>query len=451
VAQVIVSSRVDTVGGNRAFTQPAQDDPSVDRVSVIPQRRGGPEAPPGLRVAYEGVVHPAEELARGAAYELFSAEERPGFVRDPRPDARLPWHRFVHASEVGAVQGGRTDKGELDPPVMAPVNRSRTWAEIHQLSQRPGGEDPVLAAVRGSAVIRRGTPMVKVLSARQLAGYVRGWLPYGFCHREYDVAHLRTPADLSLLRTDRDAPGGLDVAFVLRWRAVDPLDFEAPLPDNHGGLIRMPPHDRIGPPVLGTGFTPSSRHLIPEFVTRGFADLPMPANAALVAYLPDGTEVVLHTYQPEQRGWLRLVGPRWRHLLAAVPGVSPDQEYVPTPNAVRSTRLVGSHQGREYEAVADLPGGFRVLAMTRVARYPVDSVSRRARYVTWRGAACLLLREESGWLRLRLCRPDPENVAALGAQCCERGVYEAWAPAVEVTDDRLVDVHYQLDAAAPAG
>ena len=38
--------------------------------------------------------------------------------------------------------------------------------------------------------------------------------------------------------------------------------------------------------MLGTGFIPSGRHLIPEFVTRDVADLPMPANASL---LDEGT------------------------------------------------------------------------------------------------------------------------------------------------------------------
>jgi hypothetical protein len=53
---------------------------------------------------------------------------------------------------------------------------------------------------------------------------------------------------------------------------------------------------------------------------------------------------------------------------------------------------------------------------------------------------CLVLREESGRLRLRLRRPDPEAVVSTGAQCHERGVYEAWAPGAEVTDDQLVDL-----------
>ena len=57
---------------------------------------------------------------------------------------------------------------------------------------------------------------------------------------------------------------------------------------------------------------------------------------------------------------------------------------------------------------------------------------------------CLVLREEAGWLRLRLRRPDADAVATTGAQCHERGVYEAWAPGAEVTDDQVVDLPYDL-------
>jgi hypothetical protein len=139
-----------------------------------------------------------------------------------------------------------------------------------------------------------------------------------------------------------------------------------------------------------------------------------------------------------------MVGPQWRHLLHGVPDIAPEQEYVPSDEKTKSTHLVGRYRGQEYEAVADPPGEFRVLAMTRAARYPVEALARRAAYARWRGAGCLVLRQESGWSRLRLCRPDPDNVAALGAQCYERGVYEAWAPTAEITDHRMVDIDYAL-------
>ncbi|SCE81088.1 hypothetical protein GA0070607_1859 [Micromonospora coriariae] len=415
-------------------------------MSVTPRASGAASERTGLRVAFGGGVYPAEEIARGAAYELFSADEVPGFEWAPRPGSALPWHRFVHVTEVTAVHGAVEPAEEPDTPLMLPAHRERGWAQLQQLSQQPSAAgDPMLAAARASAVVRRGTRMVKVLSPRQLAGYVRGWLPHGFCYREHDVAHLRTPAATTVLRTDGEVGrDGLDVAYALRWRAADAGDYDVPVGEAHHGLTALAPRDRLGPPVLGTGFVPSNAQLIPEFVTRDFADLPMPANAALLAYPAEGVEVVLYTYQAEQRGWLRMVGPQWRHLLAAVPGLSPDQEYVPTGDAPRSTQLVGVHGDGEYEAVADLPGGFRVLAMTRAARYPVEAVARRVRFARWRGVPCLVLREEAGWLRLRLRQPDPDTVLTTGAQCHDRGVYETWAPGAEVTDDQVMDTRYAL-------
>ncbi|XTZ13997.1 hypothetical protein ACQSSU_21110 [Micromonospora echinospora] len=407
----------------------------------------GDAAPPrvGPRVTYRGTAYPAEVVARGAAYEIFSGVELPGFEWAPRPGAPLPWRRFVHATEVTAVHDGPGPAADEEPdaPLLVPLHRDRTWSQVQELTQQPSAAgDPVLATLRASAVVRRGTRMVKVLSARQLAGHVRGLLPHGFCHREHDVAHLRTPSALAVLSTD----GGTaqDVVYALRWRAVDPADYDSPTGAAHRGLVELAAGDRVGAAVLGTGFAPSSTQVVPEFVTRDFADLPMPANATLVAYPPEGVEVVLYAYQAEQRGWLRMVGPRWRHLLATVPGISAEQEYVPIAEPAASTRLVGGYAGSEYEAVADLPGGFRVQALTRTARYPVESVARRLRYARWRDVDCVVLREETGWLRLRLCRPGPEAVAATGAQCHERGVYETWAPATDVTDDRIVDLPYPL-------
>jgi hypothetical protein len=232
---------------------------------------------------------------------------------------------------------------------------------------------------------------------------------------------------------------------VLRWRAVDPRDYQPSIGDVVAGLVAMPSHDRVGAAVLGTGFAPSSSELIPEWVTADYADLPLPAHATLVAYVPDGTEVVLYTFQPEQRGWLRLVGPQWRRLLHPLREISLDQEYLPIPRTdTVFSRLIGTFRGEEYEAVADPPEDFRVLAMSRAARYPVESLCRRTRYAHWRGAPCTVLATDSTWARLRLCRPDPQNVAELGAQCYERGIYEAWAPVSEITEAQDVDIPYQL-------
>jgi hypothetical protein len=330
----------------------------------------------------------------------------------------------------------------LEPPLMAPLRRDLPWARVQEMSQSAGHrEDAVLQRIRETAAVRRGTRMTKILSAAQLAGHLAGWLPYGFCYRSCDIAHLRTPAELALLRTD--GAGDTDVAYALRWRAVDPLDYEIPMGAVQPGLPALPAHSRIGPMVLGTGFTPSTDDLIPEFITAGFADLPLPANAQLLAYPGTGDEVVLYTYQPEQQGWLRLAGPRWRHLLEGAPGVSPDREYVPCTDA-GSARLVGRINEHEYEAVADPPEEFRVRALTRAARYPVTAVSRRAEQALWRRVPCWVLQRDDSWARLRLVCPDADMVAAVGARCYERGVYEVWAPVRELADHRVAELPYPL-------
>ena len=330
----------------------------------------------------------------------------------------------------------------LEPPLSAPLRRDLGWAQVQRMSQSAAHrDDPTLRRIRATAAIRRGTRMIKVLSAAQVAGHLGGWLPYGFCYRACDIAHLHDPRDLALLRTDGAAD--TDVAYALRWRAVDPLDYEVPSGPAQPGLAMLPAHSRVGAMVLGTGFSPSTDELIPEFVTSGFADLPIPANAQLIAYVPGGEEIVLYTYQPEQHGWLRLAGPRWRALLENLPGVTPDQEYVPctTPG---SARLVGLIKDKEYEAVADPPAEFRVRALTRAARYPVTTLSRRAEQALWRGVPCWVLQRDDAWARLRLVRPDADGLAQTGARCYERGVYESWAPLGELADHHIADIPYML-------
>ena len=292
--------------------------------------------------------------------------------------------------------------------------------------------------------IRRGTRMLKILSGRQLAGFLRGWLPQGFCHREYDVAHLRTPADLAVLKTDGEGAANSEgVVFALRWRAVDAADFAVPYAPEFAGLAAMSPHSRVGPPVLGTGFSPTNRHIVPEFVTVDLADLPLPAHAELVAFTDDGTEVLLYRYLSEQRAWGRLAGRQWRHLLAGVEGMAPDQEYFPVPPS--PTQLVGLHDGKPYEAVADpRENEFLVLAKVRALRHAVTRPTRRTPTVMWRGTACSVVRDNGEWLRVRLMRPDAAALERTGASCVERGIYETWALTAEVGESGEILVRYGL-------
>ena len=256
-----------------------------------------------------------------------------------------------------------------------------------------------------------------------------------------DIAHIHHPEQLALLRTD--GVSDTSVAYALRWRAVDPLDYEVPGDPAQPGLSTLPTHLRVGALVLGTGFTPSTDELVPEFITAGFADLPMPANAQLLAYTGDGEEIVLYSYQPEQHAWLRLAGPRARYLLEGLPGVSPDREFLPCTDAP-SARLVGRINQHEYEAIADPPDDFRVRALTRAARYPVSTLSRRAERATWRGVLCWVLQRDDRWARLRVIQPDAERLTVTGARCYERGVYESWAPLGELVDHHITDIAYQL-------
>ncbi|MEE3919638.1 hypothetical protein V2I01_18670 [Micromonospora sp. BRA006-A] len=194
-------------------------------------------------------------------------------------------------------------------------------------------------------------------------------LPHGFCYREHDVAHLRTPAGMAVLRGDSE---GGDVAYALRWRRPTRPTTTCRWVRRTGGSRRCRPGIGSSPPVLGTGFVPSSAQLVPEFVTREFADLPMPANATLLAYPAEGGGGAPHL--PGGAAGLAAPG---RSAVAAParrgarpgrrPGVRADRRGAALHPAGRHVR------GSEDEAVADQPGGFRVLAMTRAARYPVDA------------------------------------------------------------------------------
>jgi hypothetical protein len=392
-----------------------------------------------LVVLVDGVSYPAEPISRGSAFEIFSGTPGPGFLDNPRPGAPLRYRRFVPAAEATVVAGDGPEPE--DSALTAPLARGLSWDAVQALSQSPAaGRRALLDAVRGSAVIRRGTRMMQPLTARQVAQCLHGALPGGFCYREHDIAHLRTPAALSILSSVGE---GAELAtFALRWRAVDPVDYAVPDAVSFPGLCAMPLRDRLGPAVLGTGFAPSGQHLIPEFVTADLADLPLTAGATLVGFTPDGTEVMLYAYQPEQRAWTRLFGPQWRRLFPGSSGVPVDQEYFSIPPA--TTQLVGRHDGHLLEALADPPDDFRVLARTRTARYPVTAAARRTTWLTWRDTPCTVVGREHDHLRVRLARPDPETVVRTGAVCVQRGCYEVWVPANAVYDLHQVDTPYDL-------
>ncbi len=348
--------------------------------------------------------------------------------------------------------------GPEDQPLLAPVTPITSWAWVHGQAQTPmrnldsPSEYAPITAIRRTATIRCGTRMVKLLTPRQVSAHLHGRLPSGFCHRAYDLDDVRAAGDLAtLIGPQMPTRSTSAPVFGLRWRAVGPGDFHIPFSSpvnglpSYPGLARLPPHDRVGPPVLGTGFAPSVRHLVPEFVTADFADVPLTTGASIVAFLPDGEEVTLYHYLPEQRAWNRMVARQWRHVLADIPDIAIDQDYLPcSPDHSAGMSLVGESGGQIVAALADPPATFRVMARARVAQLPVETLFRSTTYASWRTAACTVVQTRDDWIRLRICRPDEHSVPVLGARCVERGVYEVWAPVSQVRELRQVDVGYDL-------
>ena len=56
---------------------------------------------------------------------------------------------------------------------------------------------------------------------------------------------------------------------------------------------------------------------------------------------------------------------------------------------------------------------------------------------TWRGQPFKLLMTQNGWLRVEYLGGQAPVAEALGLELLDRGVYQAWAPAHEVTDIRV--------------
>ena len=74
-------------------------------------------------VVVDGVSYPAEPIAGGAAYEVYSDTPAPGFMRLSMP-SRWAYHRFFTATELGLGASGET-------VLQAPLSRSLSWERIH--------------------------------------------------------------------------------------------------------------------------------------------------------------------------------------------------------------------------------------------------------------------------------------------------------------------------------
>src|SRR5690606_35209927 len=240
-------------------------------------------SPSTTEIVWHDRRYTARSIAGGAAFELYSDTQENGF----QPNGRS-FHRYVHASEVSSAGGELLRAGVA--PVSVPVMPGADFRTVHQYSQNPRievAERALVAAVRATAFVTVGTRMVKPLNRQQVARQLSSApLVSGVCFREFDVAHLRTPDDRVVLAGDPDNTP--EVAYALRRRAIAPGDYVSTEAAHFPGLVSMPGRERRGSMILGTGFLPSGKHLIPEFATANLADLPLTARAEILAYTPEG-------------------------------------------------------------------------------------------------------------------------------------------------------------------
>ncbi|WP_100445785.1 hypothetical protein [Glycomyces xiaoerkulensis] len=378
----------------------------------------------------------ARPIAGGAAFEIYSDTHENGF----RPTGRT-FHRYVHASEVASAGAEMLRTGVA--PVSVPLMPGADFGTVQRCSQNPrieSAERALVAAVRATAFVSVGTRMVKPLNRQQVARQLTSPpLVSGVCFREFDVAHLRTPADRKVLAGDPDQVN--DVAFALRWRAIGPRDYVSTEARHFPGLFSMPSRERRGPMVLGTGFLPSGDQLIPEFASAHLADLPLTAQAEILAYTQDGYEVSLFQYQPQTNVWDRVAGARHRDLISLVPGLEQGRALFRVDPAVHAG-LLGEQDGERVPVTADPGHGFHTYARGARSRSPVTRPRRFFTTARWRDVPVLVLGRNEDWVRLRLAQPDVESAMSTGATCVERGVYECWAPRAELADPRTVTVDY---------
>jgi hypothetical protein len=399
------------------------------------------QAPPAAQAGTTEIVwhdrrYRARAIAGGAAFEIYSDTREDGF----KPNGRA-FHRYVHASEVSSAGGELLLAGVA--PLSVPVMPGVDPAIVHQYSQNPRigpAERALVSAVRATAFVSTGTRMIKPLSRHQVARQLTtGPLVSGVCFREFDVAHLRTPDDRVVLSGDPD--DARDTSFALRWKAICACDYTSTEAANVPGLVGIPGRERRGSMILGTGFLPSGTHLIPEFLTAGFADLPLTARAEILAYTADGAEVALFQYQPQTNVWNRMAGARHRDLVNRIPGLETGRALFRSNPAVHAG-LLGDHEGERVPVTADPGHGFSVYSRGATSRSPVTRPQRFYTQARWRDMDVLALGRNEDWVRVRLCQPDIEAVMATDATCVERGVYECWAPRAELERPQVVTVDY---------
>ncbi|MFC4335289.1 hypothetical protein [Salininema proteolyticum] len=391
---------------------------------------------------WQGREYEARVLADGAAYELISPVPQEGF----RPSAGR-FRRYVHVKDTVT----EPYVPHPDTPICLPVDSGLDQARIQNLTQRAGltpREADIVTHVRNTARVRRGTRMVKPLSAQQVSRQLHSPPTIGgVCYREYDTAHLRLPEHRQALSGDPDVAA--TVAFALRWNAVDAGDYVPTDLRHFPGLPTMSSRERRGTLVIGSGFLPSPSELIPEFATARLADIPLTSGAEILAYTPEGEEVLLFQYQAGTRTWERMAGARRKNLLDQVPGNQGNRtRYFVEPS--RWSGLVALHEDRTVTATADLGfgrgkfGDDVFVTFLPGSTTPTVVSSPQRFYITgwWKGVECLAVDHSDEWVRLRLTQPSMEDFSNLNVSAVERGLYETWVRGDDIQDFRTTAVRY---------
>ncbi len=268
----------------------------------------------------------------------------------------------------------------------------------------------------------------------------------GFCTRFQDVA-TRTAADIAesygLDRVPGWPLGG--PVHVLRFRAGQPALYRTSYGGNTiEGARRMGSTTVLPPPFLGTGYTPSRSHVIPEYLL----DLiELPAGTEMWQITESGEEQRVARYIHRQSGWVNLAGAAFgpagwwpppaplrpavrRGIVARFRG----EDFDADPGPASGQLTLHPLPGRPAPADFDDNDGIHtaVISDTRF-----DEVMRIRQLCTWRSAPFELLDVGPNQAVLHFIGDDHEIASELGLTQVDYCVWRAIASRSELSEIRI--------------
>jgi hypothetical protein len=265
----------------------------------------------------------------------------------------------------------------------------------------------------------------------------------GFCSRFQDITE-RTASGVAESYGLDLIPGWPwgDAVHVLRFYAYNTALFTTPFGGNvPEGAERMGTGVVLPPPFLGTGYTPSRRHVIPEYFMR-LAELP--AGTEMYRINSDGTEDRVGRYVNRRVGWVPFGRPvastsekdaqAWtaaRHGLAVrYQGQEFDADFGPQPGQVTLLPLPGDTAPDDFEERA----GER-------SKTVLDSQCEELRFLrqlcTWRDTRFELIHSTSDRAVLHYPAANYQQAERLGLTEVDYRLWRAVVPRNELTDLQL--------------